>query len=1025
MEQEMAAAMSAGYRVLEEDPADQLDFQDSSSFRDDEGYLNPRIQSAGSHGGRIMRFSKERACTKRSAVLLLCVVLLAIFVIAVIASLARPQCMPPLQKPSVKVEATEETKTTSYSVATTSAATKEPTATVISVTTKSPAIATNGELFPWTDIRLPETTKPVHYELDMVTNLSNFKVTGSVNITFRCTTGVNSIVMHTKSMNLTSPERLQTLGGSAPAVTKMLIYEAHEQVYFEFSNALKPSTEYSIIISFSYKLSETLAGYYRSSYTEKGSQRFLATTQFEPTSARQAFPCFDEPQLKATFSMKMTRDKNLLSLFNTELLKTTLIDDNSEQDVFKTTVKMSTYLVAFVVCDFAKISNITSSGTNISVYTNPEKIGQAHLALDVLQKTIPFYESFFGVEYPLSKQDMIAIPDFSAGAMENWGLITYREASILYQEGVTSSGRKEWIVQTVTHELAHQWFGNLVTMEWWNDLWLNEGFASFVMFLGSDNYNKEWKMMDQFTVFTTQNALWVDSHGNSHPISVDVKDPSEINAIFDGISYDKGSAIIRMLKDYLPDNVFQKGLQSYLKKFQFSNANTNDLWNSISEVANDGAVGSLSDMMDTWTLQMGYPVVNLTRKGPQVCATQEHFLHSPNVKPSPDFPSPYNYRWIIPLTYFTSDAMSEKKTKLMDKSQTEVRFNLDINVRWIKANMNQSGFYRVNYDVDNWNALINQLKEDHTQLTAADRANLVDDAFSLAWADKLSHSIPLDMSLYLLKEHEYGPLSAAVSNLNKIGSVMRSTKGYSSFVAYMLKLLTPQIDHINQTGWDAETTHLGGFLKTTVLSSAVHLGHPETVEHTKTLFRKWKEHGTLVSADLRAIVYCSGIVHGTRDDWDFGWKKYNTTLAASEKTVLLRALSCTYDPFLINRYLHWSLDEDKISSQNTGTVIAAVAGNPAGAHAALTFVIENWDILIERYEDSPFEISQIIKSVTSRISRQFEYDQASQFFISHFNDSNTGKRAVQQALENMKSNILWLSTHEVEVTNWFEANTGS
>ena len=176
MEQEMAAAMSAGYRVLEEDPADQLDFQDSSSFRDDEGYPNPRIQSAGSHGGSIMRFSKERACTKRSAVLLLCVVLLAIFVIAVIASLARPQCMPPLQKPSVEVEATEETKTKSYSVATTPAATKEPTATVISGTTKSPAIATNGELFPWTDIRLPETTKPVHYELDMVTNLSNFKV---------------------------------------------------------------------------------------------------------------------------------------------------------------------------------------------------------------------------------------------------------------------------------------------------------------------------------------------------------------------------------------------------------------------------------------------------------------------------------------------------------------------------------------------------------------------------------------------------------------------------------------------------------------------------------------------------------------------------------------------------------------------------------------------------------------------------------------------------------------------------------
>ncbi|XP_022084598.1 endoplasmic reticulum aminopeptidase 1-like [Acanthaster planci] len=1008
-------ASGANYSPLREEPyedsVDRLDFAPLN--QDDEPNPdtgNPRIQAVGWRG-----FRGGRGCSKVSAVVLVGMVIVAILLIAVIASLARPRCVPPPTEPT-----SPPTAASSPAAVTTS-----PNA----VTTSSPPVAaptaTNGEPFPWNDIRLPKSVKPIHYDLTLTTHLNNqtgFKAAGKVRIDFQAIAATDQIIMHCKNMTVTKPTQVTSIGdGKACGVTKMLFYETNEQLYLGLDKELTSGSNYTVTLQFSYELSDTLDGYYLSSYKENNVERYIASTQFEPTAARRAFPCFDEPALKATFSMKMLRAERLISLFNTALVRTTSLSNGMEKDEFNTTVPMSTYLVAFVVCDYVKISNTTTTGTDIAVYTSRGKIDQAHLALDVLQKTIPFYETFFDIAYPLSKQDMIAIPDFSAGAMENWGLITYRESSILYQEGVTSSSRKQWIVETVTHELAHQWFGNLVTMEWWNDLWLNEGFATYVQYIGTNHYQPDWHMMDQFTVLTVQAALEADSQGNSHPISVPVGDPSEINAIFDSISYDKGSSIIRMLNDSLPDQVFVKGLRSYLTKFKFSNAKTKDLWDAVSEAYTTSDL-NIADMMDTWTLQMGYPVVTLSRKGTKVTATQKHFLHSPKAKPSKEFVSPFNYTWTIPLTYITSNDVFKTKSVTMDRNEAEVPFDLGGNVLWFKANSNQSGFYRVNYDSGNWHALINQLKGNHAQLSVADRANLIDDAFSLAWAGQLKETTALELSKYLFKETEYSPLYAALNNLNKMGKVLRNTEGYDAFVEYVLSLLTPQLERFGRNGWHTEEPHLQGFLKSVVIYDAAALGHPETVQNATKLFREWRDNDSEVPANLRSAVYCAGVKYGSRDDWEFCWNKYQATSVASEERVLLAALGCTYDPHLINRYLHWSMNEDKIKSQDTGTVISSIAGHSAGAYPALSFVIENWDTIIERFEGSPFEISYIIHAVTSSVSRKLEYEEASKFFLDHL-DSNSGKRAVQQAMENMQANVDWLSAHRVEVTEWFKANT--
>lgn len=313
-------------------------------------------------------------------------------------------------------------------------------------------------------------------------------------------------------------------------------YDINEFFVINLANTAAVGS-YSISITFNGTLREDLFGFYRSSYVNSQNKTvWLATTQFEPVDARRAFPCFDEPALKATFTLTMIKDKSMVALGNMPVKTTTPYGNNLEQVSFEKSVIMSTYLVAFVVCDFVNVTSTTTSGrTTVSVWTPPDKIDQAQVAIKVSAGILEFYETFFNVSYPLPKQDLIAIPDFNAGAMENWGLITYRETALLVDERASSAADIQRAVTVIAHELAHQWFGNLVTMKWWNDLWLNEGFASFVEYIGTNHANSTWDMDTQFLILAQDIALSLDSLESSHPIEFSVNNPNEINQLFDSI----------------------------------------------------------------------------------------------------------------------------------------------------------------------------------------------------------------------------------------------------------------------------------------------------------------------------------------------------------------------------------------------------------------------------------------------------------------------------------------------------------
>ncbi|KAG7280925.1 hypothetical protein CRUP_009212 [Coryphaenoides rupestris] len=445
--------------------------------------------------------------------------------------------------------------------------------------------STTGETFPWTDLRLPTSVRPVHYDLTVNPDLDNMTFTGRTVITVSVLHSTKRIVLHAAELNVT--KATFQLGDGKPVAVNVLEYKPRQQIAIKFAEELNEKQRGVLTLEYSARLSNSYDGFYNSSYIDKdGNKSVLAATQFEPLAARKAFPCFDEPAFKASFLVRISRKEGYISLSNMPKAKTTQLPSGLLLDEFeKSSVNMSTYLVAFVVATFQSVSRNVSN-TLVSVYSVPEKTEHTIYALDTACKLLQFYNAYFDIDYPLKKLDLVAIPDFLAGAMENWGLITFRETSLLVNNQ-SSLLEKQLIASVVAHELAHQWFGNLVTMSWWNDLWLNEGFATYMQYM---SLQREYPLLDMGNLFLAVRfrALDKDALNSSHAVSTLADTPEQVSEMFDSISYEK--------VEVPPQRQ------------------------------------DVSEMMNTWTQQKGFPLVTVARQGGQVTLTQEPFLLSTDNK---------------------------------------------------------------------------------------------------------------------------------------------------------------------------------------------------------------------------------------------------------------------------------------------------------------------------------------------------------------------------------------------------------
>ncbi|XP_041042586.1 leucyl-cystinyl aminopeptidase [Carcharodon carcharias] len=879
-------------------------------------------------------------------------------------------------------------------------------------------LATNGQVFPWPKNRLPNAVVPVHYDLSLHPNLTTMNFIGSVQITVLAKEDTNNITLHSFGLKITKAT-ITPKASSQSKDVQILEYLQHQQIAIKVNPKLLKGETHILNLEYSANLSDGFSGFYKSSYQDKNKTRILAATQFEPASARSAFPCFDEPAFKATFSIKIIREADHISLSNMQKDSTTSIGNGLLQDTFVKSVKMSTYLVAFIVAELKSVSQETASGTLVSVYAVPDKMDQMRYALEAAVKLLKFYEDFFNISYPLKKLDLVAVPDFEAGAMENWGLITFREITLLYREETASILDKQIISVVIAHELAHQWFGNLVTMEWWNDLWLNEGFATFMEFFSLEKVFPELQVADRF-LRTRLKAMEKDSMNSSHPLSTSVETAEQIEEIFDSISYEKGASILLMLKDFLGETVFQQGIERYLNEHKYGNTKTEDLWNSITKVKNVDL--DVKEMMKTWTLQTGFPVVTvkLDTTANKIHLSQERFLRI-SISQDPSSSPDSSYLWHIPLTYITSNCSNYSQPKCIKtwllKNKTGTIHLKEPNVTWVKFNMNMNGYYIVHYEGNTSKELLGLLQNNHLAFSDHDRAGFINNAFVLASAGKLSVRQALSMTKYMKNENSTAPITEALFQLGRIYWLVQK-RGSLQLAGRIKKYIFDIFgDLINNQTWSNNGSLSERQLRSTLLDVACGYNHDNCVQIAQELFTEWKQTKNLsvLPSDLTTTIYSVG----ARDvkGWTFILQMYNSLQLETEKSKMLRAMAKSSNAQQLIWLMYESLQHGTIRTQELPSILATASRSLAGYLFAWDFVKENWDNLVKKFHLGSFPIQAIIVETTSQFSTKSHLFEVQTFFDS-LTDKGSQLRAVQEALEIIQLNIQWMDKNLKNLKMW-------
>lgn len=898
---------------------------------------------------------------------------------------------------------------------------------------------------PWDRWRLPRALQPEHYTVRLQPFLTPdsrglYVFEGTSSVRFVCLEPTNLILIHSKKLNYTlQGEFLVSLTGVAgaptPSITRTWLKPEREYLVVELNGNLPANAVYELHSTFIGELADDLAGFYRSEYLEDGATKVVATTQMQAADARKAFPCFDEPAMKANFSIVLMHPSDHTALSNMPIQKSTVVNLGGKswnETTFEPTPRMSTYLVAFIVSQFEAVEDYQDH-ILIRIWGRPKAIaeGQGEYALNVTGPILGFFEEHYNTPYPLSKSDQVALPDFNAGAMENWGLVTYRENSLLFDPQFSSIGNQERVVTVIAHELAHQWFGNLVTLKWWNDLWLNEGFASYVEYLGADAAKPDWRIKDLVVSNEMYRVMATDALISSHPLSFaedEINTPAQISEVFDSIAYSKGAAVLRMLSEFLSEDLFKKGLQSYLHAFQYKNTVYNDLWDHLQKAV-DAEVGfklpdTIKRIMDTWTLQMGFPVLTVdTTTG---AVSQKHFLLDPDS--TVERPSEFGYTWIVPVSWMTSDN-SAGMYWLTNAAATNLSFSTAGKPgQWLLLNLNVTGYFRVNYDQENWNRLMTQLENNHQNIPVLNRAQMIDDAFNLARAKHVSTVLALDTTRYLTEEREYLPWDAALSNLGYFKLMFDRSEVYGPMKRYVQKQVTPLLHYFRDLtfNWtEIPDGLMDQYNEINALSTACSYGISDCEALATELFDTWRSNpsNNSIPPNLRSTVYCSAIATGGEEAWDFAWKMFLNATVVSEADKLRGALACSLEPWILQRYLQYSLDPTKIRRQDATSTINSIARNVVGQGLVWDFVRANWETLFRQYGGGSFSFSSLIQAVTQRFASEFELKQLEQFQADNAHVGfGSATRALQQALEKTKANIKWVAENKVPVLQWFESH---
>jgi len=871
---------------------------------------------------------------------------------------------------------------------------------------------------------LPAEVQPTSYLLTLYPDLVTFAFKGEVAITIVVTKPTSSIQLHAKELNIVKA----SVGNNKMKGYHVLL--ADDLLTLDFEGAIAAGT-HVLSIDFVGAHNTSMAGFYRSSYTAvTGEKRVMVSTQFECLDARRCFPCWDEPAAKATFTCTLVVKAGLTALSNMPIKQQRTTKDGLVRFEYMPTPKMSTYLLAFAVGEFDFVGGTTKHGVSIRCYTPPGRGNQGRFALDVALRCLDIYDDFFGLPYPLPKLDMIAIPEFAAGAMENWGLVTYREVDLLIDDAEASASQKQRVCTVVTHELAHQWFGNLVTMQWWDDLWLNEGFASWMQNYTADKLFPKWQMWDQFVSGAMSSAQRLDSLKSSHPIQVPIRRAEEVEQVFDAISYYKGACVVRMAHAFMGEAAFQKGLQIYMKKHQYGNTVTLDLWKAWQEASGE----NIPALMGSWTEQMGHPLLTVTTqagKSNSFQVSQSWFL-ADGSDAGADGPT-----WNVPMCVGSDACIAGESVAMLQKDQRTATVTLTKPFdSWVNVNAGQPTMARVLYPEAMYSALSKAASA--KQLSAVDRAALVSDAYALTKVGKLKPSVLLQMMSFGSGETElcvWDALSGAILGVNKGLAASGNDALLQRFRKWAVTLVAPAVARV---GWEsrADDGHLSTLLRSLLITL---LGNIAT-DDKATLAEASRRFQCMVAdinaggcgqckelpSDIKEPVFKIVLRAGGLEQYQQVQQFCAAAKTIAEKKFAYSALGFTSDPKLKQRTLEWARDELKL--QDFFYPMASVQASGAdGADIAWKFLQSNFDMLAQKLiAASPSLLSAVIRCCCQGKSTSARTAEVEAFFKKPEVAAKIVKveQPVQQMLESMRNSAAFIAKlTELEGCSFLGADT--
>ena len=834
--------------------------------------------------------------------------------------------------------------------------------------------------------RLYEQFQPENYDLQLGVDPAGMTFGGTVTVRGKKTGRPSQrLTFHQKDLKIKTAKivRHDKKGDSVITVSRINPQKSFDEVRLHAEEMLYPG-DYTVTIEFDGSITRPMNGIYPCFFKHDGQDKQLIATQFESHHAREAFPCIDEPEAKATFDLTLFTPDEGVVIANTPIKKQQKTKRGALETQFETTPKMSTYLLAFVYGELESLEATTKDGVLVRTFATPDNVKHTKFALDCAVKTLEFYNEYFDVAYPLPKCDFIALPDFASGAMENWGCITFREQALLVDPKNTSLHLTQYVANVVAHELTHQWFGNLVTMRWWTDLWLNESFASWMSYLAVDHLFPEWKVWTQFIVDEQGLALKQDALENTHPIEVEVRHPDEIRTIFDAISYEKGASVLLMLHDYLGADAFRDGLRLYLQRHAYGNTDTVDLWTALEEVANK----PVKEFMGTWTSQSGYPIVHAEFAPAKLTVRQERFYINPKAdKQAAVWPIP-----LLPSEPLSTDVLSKAEQTVEPARVSDLTDGLVLN-------HDRTSFFRVVYDAAHLKKLHKAIAD--KQLSDLDRLGLLNDSFEAA---KAGYAPTVD-TLELLEAYR-GEDSVVVwdvisGGIGSIRAVMDDDKLRDGLKPYVRQLAAAQLKRL---GWEekAGDSHFDRLLRPIILGLSSYGEDPAVVDEAKRRFNEMKRSED-IHPDLRGVVYGTVSRLGAKAEFDRLLELHNASDNSEERVTLAGALTNFKQPELIQRSLEL-ITSDAVRLQDAGYWIAYSFSNRHAKQATWQWLKDNWQWLIDNMgTDLSFFRMPIYAG--RAFSDEAFLPEFKEFFESRM--SPAFERPVKQAIETIQWQSAW------------------